>query len=71
MRMNIYIEGKQSDMTAEAVQRSKRCLNVLKDIGFDIKLRFSVPEEGEIVNYLPNYRPQELISPIKELNEAL
>ena len=67
MRMNIYIEGKRSDMSDESAQRTKRALNVLKDIGFDIKLRFSEPEEDKYVMYLPIIRPQELKEPIKEL----
>ena len=68
MRMNIYIEGKQSDIPKDLQQRAKRCMRVLKDIGFDIKLGFSVPEDESDVVYLPEYRPQELIEPYKELN---
>jgi hypothetical protein len=39
--MNITILGRQSDMTISDQQRTKRCLRVLKDVGFDIQLRFS------------------------------
>lgn len=69
MRMNIYIEGKQSDIPKDLQQRTKRALSVLKDIGFDIKLGFSVPEDESDVTYLPDYnhRPLKVFNQYKEL----
>ena len=65
--MNIYIEGKQSDIPKDLQQRTKRALSVLKDIGFDIKLRFSEPEEDKYVLYLPCFSRRDALSVVKEL----
>lgn len=70
MRMNIYIEGKRSDMSDESAQRTKRALNVLKDIGFDIKLRFSEPEEDKYVLYLPCFSRRDALTVVKELERG-
>ena len=69
MRMNIYIEGKQSDIPKDLQQRTKRALSVLKDIGFDIKLRFSETEDEPEITYLPGYnqRPLKVFNQYKEL----
>ena len=45
--MNITILGRQSDITWKDQQRTRRCLKVLQDIGFDINMKFTKPSEGE------------------------
>jgi len=57
--MNITILGRQSDMAVSDQQRTKRCLRVLKDIGFDIQVRFS-KQSPELSYIVP---AQRLVSP--------
>jgi hypothetical protein len=51
MRMNITILGRQSDMSWKDQQRTRRCLKVIQDIGFDIKIAFTEASEGELYEF--------------------
>jgi hypothetical protein len=45
--MDITIQGRQSDMRWGDQQRTRRCLSVLRAIGFDINLNFTGVSEDD------------------------
>lgn len=54
MKINIIIEGKQSDLSPMHRDRLRRALGVIDNIGFDINLSFTEKEDDtDMVDYFP------------------
>ena len=58
MKMTITIEDSQNNMSKKDIDRLRRAMNVFRDIGFDIELKFTgVPAQRNDHSY-PNTEGQ-------------